>query len=137
MEICFEDEEVGGLDTGNNGLLDIISGYGLEGDELKPFKSYEEKAHLNCEKVVYLVCAPDDRLPYGICSAYLNAAINTKYDVLFSAVIQHSKQNMKIMDLIGAKNEFKNNANKFIENHGNWWFFCNCKSNKKKECIEM
>ena len=138
MEICFGDEDVGALDTGKNGIVDIIKDYGLTGDELTPFESYEKKAHLNCQKVVFVKCDPDDRMPYEVCSAYLTAAINTGYDVLFTAVMRHSKQSMEVMKLKQhAKPEFKDNAKKFVTDHGNWWFFCTCKSDRKRECLNM
>ena len=92
---------------------------------------------MNCEKLIYLQCEPDHPHPYGICVAYLNAAITRNYDMLFSFPSE-SETGMDIMELESeAKATFERDSGRFVEKHGNGWFFCRCKTEKRKKCLAM
>ena len=125
MEVCFEDDEdVGGVNPETDKFL-------------KQFKTHQKQANLNCEKLIYLQCEPDHPHPYSICVAYLNAAITRNYDMLFSFPSE-SETGMDIMELESeAKPKFKRSSERFVEKHGNGWFFCRCKKEKREECLAM
>ena len=125
MELCFTDDDVGGVN--------------LEEDKnfkRKDLEKRREMAILNCEHIVYLTCAPIFPTPTGSCSAYLTAAINTEHKMMFS--YQNLKGAMDIMNVEEtAKPELKQHPDAFVQLHGEKWYFCRCKPERIKECLEM
>ena len=125
MELCFKDDDVGGVN--------------LEEDKNfknKVLESRREMAILNCEHIVFLTCAPIQPTPKGSCSAYLTAAINTGHAMMFS--YPSLKGQMDIMDVEKtARPQLKMDADAFVQNHGDEWYFCRCKPDRIKECHEM
>ena len=129
MQVCFEDEDVGGMDPKTNS--------NLLGQLLISRKILYAKIVSNCEKIVYLQCTPEPPTPTGVCSAYLNAAINTGFEMIFTLRTKTTRD-MDVMDIEKkAKPEFKSDADQFIKKHGKSWFFCRCKADRLKGCTSM
>ena len=134
-QVCFQDNDVGGVDPKKHPLFN-----GNVKRELRQFQ-----AVANCAKIVYLRCRPDAMnppSPTAICSAYLNAAINTGYAMMFTVTKRPADATphndvMDVMGIVEAKLEFKKGPDNFIKEHGYGWFFCRCKSNRIDECTSM
>ena len=42
-----------------------------------------------------------------------------------------------VMNVENSKPEFKKDPEKWIQNHGDYWYFCKCKPERKTDCEAM
>ena len=123
MEFCFSDEDVGSLVLKDDPLFG-------------PRPKWSDLAELNCKHMIGLDCAPRGATPYAACSAYLSAAINKGHMMMFT--YPNEEYELDVINVGNtAKPEFKKNADSFIEEHGNKWYFCKCKPERLENCLAM
>ena len=129
MEFCFTDPDIGTLNPATSGYFQ---------------KSNADDSRMlaisNCDHIVYLMCSPLQTIPYTACSAYLTAALNTDHTMMFTynrANKNSNKNNWDVLKVTTAKLMLKSNADDFIDDYGDEWFFCKCKSEKVTQCEQM
>ena len=123
MEFCFSDEDVGGM------VLEDDSLFG-------PRANWRDLAKTNCKHMIGLDCAPKKGTPYAACASYLTAAINKGHMMMFT--YPNEEFELEVMHVGNtAKPKFKKDANKFIEEYGNKWYFCKCKPERIENCLAM
>ena len=130
IKTCFQDEYI----TGMGGLNPITS-------NLWNDRNLAREAHENCLTIVYLTCSPypPSEVPASICKAYLEAAKDLKFHMMF---VEHYNENehYRTMKVTDAIDEFSNGADgpdNFLIEYGKTWFFCKCSPRKKKDCLNM
>lgn len=138
MRTCFRDSKI--LGTENKGV-DPLTDERWENDQMK------KDAAQNCETIIYLACAPTPpsiTTPYVACGSYMRGALEAEFNVLFaqlrlefSGEILIEMGSFHLPDLELEFGKSKESAEKFIENHGNQWFFCKCKTNLMGACMGM
>ena len=125
MEICFEDKDVGSIDP--------LEDYNFK---LKGLEKWQQMALLNCENIKYTSCNPAPPTPTVGCAAYMSAAINTGHKMMFTFPNENAE--MSVLNIENeARPRFKEDADTFEEEHGNFWYFCRCKEDRKTECENM
>ena len=94
-----------------------------------------------CETVTHLRCMPLSGAPNAVvvCVSYLRAGSISGFDLLFTAPDSPIPTKMFHVFQLGEtlENEFKANADKFIQDHGQVWFYCKCKETEKGNCMKM
>ena len=131
----------------------IIGSKGLKPHESNDFRDQvlKDVAKENCDTMVYVACKPKEGIPPKACVAYLEAAKEAEFHIVFTGpkIISNNKKPIyKIMevtdaiDMIDAEDEHEDEADKtegrvFIKDNGAHWFFCKCKRNKEEECLQM
>ena len=133
LEICFEDENVGGIDPKTDELfqdkpMTIGSGKIV-------LKKWRDMAIENCEHIAMLDCYPQGDTPTEACSGYLTAALNAQHTMMFTYHEEEDK--MDVMSVINAQVEFWADADEFVYDVGRRWIFCKCKQEKLRQCNEM
>ena len=126
MEICFMDPDIGTVIPEKN--------YYLKKDDAEEARNL---AAANCDHVVFLTCNPRAPATNAACSAYMTAALNTGHTMMFTCLTSMRGNTWDVLGIDNAKRKIKSNANNFIDEYGNVWYFCICKSEKVKECEEM
>jgi hypothetical protein len=121
MQFCFTDDNVGGVDIQNNKVFNN-----------EYLKQRREMAIDYCEHTVFLECLAHN---VDTCSAYFTAAINTKHTIMF--VQDDTLKHMYVLNVEKTRAEFKKGAKRWIDNHGDAWFFCQCKTEREAECGEL
>ena len=125
MELCFEDEEVGSIDP----TVDYYF-------KMKGLEKWQQLALLNCENIIYTTCNPAPPTPKVGCAAYMSAAINTEHTMMFTFPTENAE--MSVLNVENeAKPKFKEDQDAFEKMHGNYWYFCRCKKERKTECENM
>ena len=126
MEFCFTDSDIGTYNPKKSTYFQSINA----GD-------YRELAISNCDHMVYLQCSPIGRRPnkHAACSGYLTAASNTGHKMMFA--YDKTPEKWNVLRINKAKIWLKENADTFIENYGERWFFCKCKSDRITQCTNM
>ena len=133
LELCFEDENVGGIDPETDELFQdkpMTIGSGKIS-----LKKWRDMAIENCEHIAMLDCYPQSPTPTEACSGYLTAALNTKHTMMFT---YHQEEDvMDVMSVINAQVEFWADADEFVYDVGRRWIFCKCKQEKLSQCNNM
>ena len=93
-----------------------------------------------CKTITHLHCKPygDPTPPSRVCISYLRAGSLANFNILFSQkhVIPMGPLNaFKLGESLEA--QFNNNADKFISDYGNTWYFCKCKEDMMEKCMVM
>ena len=122
MEFCFTDPDIGEVNPEKDQFF-----------KQDTAKHYRDLAILNCDHIVYLVCAA---VPRSACSGYLTAAINTGHTMMFT-YFHGLEGSWDILKIATAKIMLKGNLHNFIQDHGDRWFFCKCKSDRITQCENM
>ena len=130
MEICFEDENVGGVDPENDPFFVYSFPDFSVGENL-----WRQMANENREHIVYLQCRPRAPISPVACSAYLTAAINTEHAMMFT--FSTMSRPVVVIDVKGAQSELRENAYKFMRDFGDQWLFCKCKKENMDKCHDM
>ena len=129
MEVCFEDDQIGGIDPRKD--------YNFK---LKGLEKWQDMAILNCGHIVYTSCNPAHPTPVAGCAAYMTAAINSGHEMMFTFPTNSptSKGEMNVLN-VGreAKPLLREDADQFRSIHGFGWYFCRCKDDRIKECRAM
>ena len=98
-------------------------------------EQFNNKVGQLCEAINFMQCAPYDNTPKRACKAYIEAAIETGYDMMF---IESYRQNTYVvMKTADAEPEFISNPNKFVASRGAVWFFCKCYQERREECHKL
>ena len=126
MESCFTDPDVGTAD------LNKDVRFKEEAAQL-----YRKLATENCDHIAFLVCKPVPPATYAACSAYMTAAMNTAHTMIFTRKLYMGLPNWDVLKISDAKLKIKSNADDFIEEYGSHWYFCQCKSERIKQCEQM
>ena len=126
MEFCFTDPDIGTVDP------KIKSNFQREGAE-----DYRNLAIENCDHIVYLMCAPTPPIPKAACSAYLTAALNTGHTMMFTNSFRTGGSKWDALKTATSKIMVKSNADNFVTEYGDEWFFCKCKTKQLKQCEAM
>ena len=133
LELCYEDENVGGIDPETDELFQdkpMTIGSGKIS-----LKKWRDMAIENCEHIAMLDCYPQSPTPTEACSGYLSAALNTKHTMMFT---YHQEEDvMDVMSVINAQVEFWADADEFVYDVGRRWIFCKCKQEKLSQCNNM
>lgn len=130
---CFQDEMVLGKE--NKGLDVKTDGHWKYAiDQRNDVVKY-------CETITFLRCLPWGGAPNtaGACVSYLRAGFISDFQLLFTGFSAYrAKKTLSVFEL-GEKfeNDFKVNADVFVKENGRSWFFCKCKENEKKGCMQM
>ena len=115
MTLCFQDP-------------DITKNGGVDANDEEQFKNNPEiqiKAINECEKIVTLnQCAN----PPAAGKAYTKAAIKAGFKKVFT--VTPGGTNMRFWPVTEVEEEFLKNPIRFIQQYGQQWFFCKCKSSK-------
>ena len=121
MQACFEE------DATENFATNQIARRGREFNEL-------------CEKVKFLECAPTNPNNKIACSGYMSGAILAGFQIIgtthknsfnvYAFHIDHARRMMK-GEVYGM------NAQTFIDQYGEIWYFCKCRQAKLQECQEI
>ena len=139
MWICFQDAEIlGKQKRGVNPLT----------NEQWKDERQKQNADKYCEQITYVYCMPDEDedeniIPYIACVAYMRGAIKADFHVLFVYEEQGDDEEQVPLDIFNLKKveakfgKNKENAEKFVEDHGHEWFFCKCKEKYMKICLGM
>ena len=115
MAICFQD-------------IDIIRNGGVDASTEEQFENNQDmqkEAIGGCETIVAL---HQGAKPPAAGVAYTKAAILAGYKKLFT--VTPGGNNMVSWMVIDAEKEYLKNPIKFLQDHGQQWFFCKCKSSK-------
>ena len=92
----------------------------------------------NCDHVVYLQCKPKAGSTHDICSGYLTAALKTGHTFMVTlkggALIRETEVKWGFFNVAFAKVMLKGNSKAFVDDNGDMWFFCKCKSDKLTQC---
>ena len=128
MELCYSDIGIGSLNPAKD--------YNFK---LKGLEKWRDMAILNCEHIVFTNCNPAKPTPIAGCAAYMTAALNTGHRMMFT--FPTGKDPKGEMDVINVEDEgkpqLKKNAESFVSDHGNQWYFCRCKDDRISECEAM
>ena len=96
---------------------------------------FNNKVGQLCEAINMIQCAPYDNTPKKICKAYIEAAKETGYEMMFSESYGHNKY--VVMKIADAEPEFISDPDKFWDSKGSHWFFCKCDPERKEECHKL
>ena len=121
MEFCFTDPDIGTYNPEESFYF-----------QKKIAEHYRDLAVLNCGHMVYLICTAK---PPSSCSGYLTAAINTGHTMMFT--YGPNLRKWSVLKTTPAKIMLKGNSDTFIEDYGDTWFFCKCKSDRLTQCENM
>ena len=123
---CFQDESI--LEKGGRGVdIKENSHWNKEPKRLD--------AYNYCKSVTYLQCKPYAGTPTRACVSYIRAGKLAEFEILFTKD-DWNPMNAFLIDK-QLEGKFVENAYKFIEDFGDYWYFCKCKSELKKECKAM
>jgi len=98
-------------------------------------EQFNNKVGQLCQEINFIQCAPYDNTPKRICKAYIEAAKETGYEMMFSELFGHNKY--VVMKIADAEPEFISDPNKFVDSKGSHWFFCKCEPERKEECHKL
>jgi len=98
-------------------------------------EQFNNKVGQLCREINFIQCAPYDNTPKKICKAYIEAAKETGYEMMFSESYGHNKY--VVMKIADAEPEFISDPNKFVDSKGSHWFFCKCEPERKEECHKL
>ena len=130
MQACLEDDQVGFYNI----------------DKLPERRS---SAHVLCKDLKFLQCSPDPNplgvIPWEACSAYLTAAMEAGYELIFVSngknrvafadEIQGGERKTYLLQIGTFKKMFKSKgADSIIQYFGKYWTLCKCKADKVDEC---
>ena len=131
LKLCFEDDDVGGIDMAKHYLYH---------PKLKSLliQDQEKKMLIEtfCEHNVFVQCKPerDGGVPTATCLAYLNAAMSTGHR--FMITYPTAWEGVEVIPVWLALENFKDInhpadmcRHNFVKIHGANWIFCNCKGN--------
>jgi len=121
MEFCFTDPDIGTYNLEESSYF-----------QNKKAEHYRDLAISNCDHMVYVKCIAE---PHSACSGYLTAAINTGHKMLFT--YDKLPEKWSVLEIATAKTMLKSNSDTFIDDYGNMWFFCKCKSDRIPQCENM
>lgn len=125
MELCFKDDDIGSIDPSED--------YNFK---LNGLEEWQQLALLNCEKIIFTTCRPKSPTPKAGCAAYMSAAINTGFTMMFTFPTQEGE--MSVLNIeTEAKPQLKEDAETFGKTHGMGWYFCRCNADRKTECENM
>ena len=126
LQICFTDPDIG----------TFIPSQSRQSEFGRPIydKKIQGLMEDNCERIVYLECAPFNGATHANCNGYLTAALNTLNSILFTF---HEVRRWNILNIADAKLRMKSDPTQFVSEFGPEWFFCNCKADRAKECESM
>ena len=125
---CFQDEKVLGADRRG---IDV-----KKNNEWKKAEAQRTNVANLCETVTFLRCKPDDGP--GACITYLRAGSMAGFDLLFVKNLHANANDLKVFKLgKDLENEFKAKFSEFVKENGKYWYFCKCKENEKKQCLDM
>ena len=132
MEFCFTD-----LDIGTYNPADSTFKIMMQESIFIKAKYYRDLALSNCDHMVYLKCSPTGTLPkkHAACSGYLTAALNTGHTMMFT--YDKGPEKWDVPKITTAKIMLKQNSDTFIEDYGEIWLFCKCKSDRITQCENM
>ena len=128
MKACFEDEKMLGKE--NKGF-DVRKEYpGIPYYWLKEKRA--KQVYEYCKTITFTSCQvdEDDTTNYA-CIAYIRAAKLANFDILFS-LKGFKATGIEMKDV--EKMFTKENADKFIKDYGEYWFFCKCLD---KRCMAL
>jgi len=125
---CFQDEEVIGA---NRQGIDVKTN-----NEWKKADAQRTNVANLCETVTFLRCKPKGGP--GACIAYLRAGSTAGFDLLFAKNLHANAKDLNVIKLgDDLEKEFKTKYDEFVRKNGLHWFFCKCKENEKKQCLDM
>ena len=97
-----------------------------------------------CETVTHLRCIPLESGPNAVvvCISYLRAGKISGFDLLFTISdytwCKKAEKTFKVFNLGDElENDYKANADEFIQDNGCVWFYCKCKKDEKENCMKM
>ena len=131
MKVCFEDEGIIGADRKG---YDVRKEYpGIPNYWITERKARRVQEY--CRTVTFTSCQVDqaDTSKYA-CIAYIRAALLANFDILLSFKSLTAK-GIKLTDV--EKVFTYDNANKFIEENGEYWFFCKCSEEQLALCMAL
>ena len=122
METCYTDDII----TKNGGYL--RSDAWAWGDV-----SLAKEVHKKCKTLIFVNCRPYplNKTPNKVCKGYIDAARDTQFELMYTQYFNGIAFEYKIMKVTDALAIFDKDADDFIKNKGNEWFFCMC---KEKSC---
>ena len=127
MVTCFQDESIIGENERGFNVMEKIRTAKNFGWKKSPMRI---DASVYCKTMIYLVCASD---PRRNCISYLRAAAFANFDLLFS--FGKDMKAFKIDERL--ESEFGQKSDEFIENNGQFWYFCKCQEGSKFACLAM
>ena len=89
-------------------------------------------ANEHCKTMIFLLC---ETKPNRNCISYLRAAAFANFDLLFSFAKRIDIKAFKIGERL--ESEFDKKSDEFIDNNGEFWYFCKCKEESKFACLAM
>ena len=129
MKLCLGDTKVTGGST-KHWQITGPDNYIMWQDE-----QFNIKVGQLCEAINFIQCEPYDDTPKIICKAYIEAAKETGYEMMFSETDKPNKY--VVMKIADAELEFISDPNKFVALKGPIWFFCKCYAEQKEECHKL
>ena len=123
IAICFQDVSILGEDG---------RGVNVNKDPAWKRSPMRNDAYESCKTMIYLTC---DTKPNRNCISYLRAAAFANFDLLFSFAKRIDIKAFKIGERL--ESEFDKKSDEFIDNNGEFWYFCKCKEESKFACLAM
>ena len=134
MKLCFDDEDVGGVDLSSTSF---VNEHPTFNNMLRVMASYY------CEHIVFVNCNPFEipseiapPTPTDACYGFLNAAKLTSHLLLYSYPSCYGSFG-GILPVITAMSEFKRSPERFVHKYGEYWFFCECKTERLPHCTNI
>ena len=125
---CFQDEKVLGAHSKG---IDVE-----KNNDWKKAGAQQTNVANFCETVTFLRCKPRDGP--GPCITYLRAGSAAGFDLLFVKNLHEETGYLKVFKLgEDLEKKFKAESSDFVSVNGKYWFFCKCKENEKKQCLDM
>ena len=115
MTLCFQD-------------LDITKNGGVDPNEEEQFKNNPNKQKEAIDGCAKIVTLNQSANPPTAGKAYTRAAIKAGFKKVFT--VTPGGINMTFWTVIEAEEEYLKNPIRFIQQYGQQWFFCKCKSSK-------
>ena len=131
MKACFEDDDILGSDRKG---YDVRKEYpGIPNYWIKERRA--RRVYEYCKTVTFTSCQVDsaDTSKYA-CIAYIRGAVLANFHILFSFKSLAAKG----IKLVDAERMFTfGNADKFVEDYGEYWFFCKCSDEQLALCMTL
>ena len=121
MFVCFKDKGVT-----KNGGIDPNTDVGFMGDLV-----HQREAKDKCAKIVFVQVEIEESSAVQAGVGYLKAGNEAGYKKLFTLVADRTTAAaMDVMNMEDAIEEYKGSAQdaeRFLDLHGRYWYFCKCK----------
>ena len=137
MMLCLKDEDI----TDDGGLNPLTDPEWLDDDLKEPTRNL-------CEAIILVSCSPYEGTPPKTCEMYMNAAKIAGHHMIFTGKnigIDIDKKRKKrqsngdekyqVFEIANAKQIFEADPEKFLLDHGKFWFFCKCRKDRMADCL--